>query len=112
MRRASGAFVPSTLSRVGRATPNGAGKPLALLAMSDLSDAVADADVISAAFRLTPAEARIAAAVGVGQTPQEYAASRQLKVSTIRSQLISVYRKTGTGSQAHLARLIFPLTLF
>lgn len=113
VRRAAGAFVPSIVSRVRR---RGASDPrnrrLALLAISGLSDSMPDPDVISAAFRLTPAEGRIAAAVGLGQTPQEYATSRQLKVSTIRSQLTSVYRKTGAGSQAHLARLIFPLTLF
>ena len=83
-----------------------------LLAVLELYGIESDAEVIAAAFQLTAAEARIAAAVSAGRTPQQCAALLNIKVSTVRTQLVSVFRKTGTSSQAHLARLILPLTIF
>jgi DNA-binding CsgD family transcriptional regulator len=83
-----------------------------LIAVLELYGIESDAEVIAAAFQLTAAEARIAAAVSAGNNPQQCAALLNIKVSTVRTQLVSVFRKTGTTSQAHLARLILPLTIF
>jgi len=83
-----------------------------LCAVADRDAAMADANDLIHVFNLTPAEARIAREIGEGRTPQECAELLQVKVSTVRTHLVSIYRKTGTGSQVHLARLILPLSLF
>jgi DNA-binding CsgD family transcriptional regulator len=85
---------------------------LLLMAITDQSVFAPNPGEIATAFHLTPAEARIAGAIGIGKTPQECAHMMQVKVSTIRTHLISIYRKTSTGSQVHLARLIQALSLF
>jgi DNA-binding CsgD family transcriptional regulator len=55
---------------------------------------------------LTNAEARTAAAVARGMSPAEMARCYNLSVHTVRSQLKSVFRKTGTSSQAQLGNLV------
>ena len=83
-----------------------------LCAVADREAAMADTEDLVRVFNLTPAEARIAREIGEGRSPQECAELLQVKVSTVRTHLVSIYRKTGTGSQVHLARLILPLSLF
>lgn len=55
---------------------------------------------------LTEGEARIAAAVGAGNSPQVAARGLGLAVSTIRSTLKRVYDKLGIRRQAELATLV------
>ncbi|MCC1496479.1 helix-turn-helix transcriptional regulator [Alcanivorax sp. 1008] len=55
---------------------------------------------------LTNAETRTAAAVARGMSPAEMARCYNLSVHTVRSQLKSVFRKTGTSSQAQLGNLV------
>lgn len=57
-------------------------------------------------FDLTPAEARVARAVLGGETVNEIAASTSVATETVRSQLKSVFRKTGTRGQVDLVRLL------
>jgi len=85
---------------------------LLLMAITDRLITSVEPQEIAVAFDLTPAEARIAGAIGAGKTPQECAEMLDVKVSTIRTHLVSIYRKTATGSQVHLARLIQTLSLF
>jgi DNA-binding CsgD family transcriptional regulator/PAS domain-containing protein len=66
----------------------------------------ADADAVAAIYGLTAAEARIAVAIGGGATLAETAAERGVKLSTVRSQLLSVLQKTGARRQADLARML------
>jgi DNA-binding CsgD family transcriptional regulator len=57
-------------------------------------------------FGLSPAEADLALALMVGSTPKEIAAKRGVAVSTIRTQLRSVFSKTHTQRQADLIALL------
>ena len=61
---------------------------------------------IRAAFNLTPAEARVAAAVGDGFAPRDVAEDLGLAESTVRSVLKQVFAKTGVSRQSELAALL------
>lgn len=67
------------------------------------------ADLISALYDLTPAEARVARGLAFGQSIKQL--SNQLKVSqeTLRSQLKKVFLKTGTRRQGDLTVLLSQL---
>ncbi|MGI8839600.1 MAG: helix-turn-helix transcriptional regulator [Caulobacteraceae bacterium] len=63
-------------------------------------------DRLAAWFGLTPAEARLAAALAEGQDLTAYAARRNVTGGAIRFHLKSIYRKTGAATRAQLvARL-------
>lgn len=57
-------------------------------------------------FGLSPAEARLLAPLLRGCTPAEMAAELGVKISTVRSQLSSIFAKTGATRQQDLIRLI------
>jgi DNA-binding CsgD family transcriptional regulator len=57
-------------------------------------------------FGLSAAEARLARALAAGETLEFYALESDLKLPTVKSQLRSVFEKTGTDRQAALVRLI------
>jgi|GEM_PF-3205917 len=61
---------------------------------------------------LTAAEARVAARVGAGQSPEEVAAASGVAISTVRLHLRRVYDKLGLNRQLELARLISRLEKF
>jgi len=60
-------------------------------------------------YGLTPAEARLAEAMGAGLSPKEVAARHDVSWNTVRTQLRSVFAKTGTDRQATLVRLLVSL---
>lgn len=55
---------------------------------------------------LTDAEANVAVKVAQGLAPQDIAEAAECSVHTIRTQLKSVFRKTGTSRQNELATLV------
>ena len=57
-------------------------------------------------FRLSPAEASIAVALGTGMDLNELAQHRHVKLNTLRSQVASIMAKTGTRRQAQLVALV------
>lgn len=57
-------------------------------------------------FKLSPAESRLARAIALGVTPEEYATSAGISVATVRTQLRSTYAKTGASGQLDLVRLL------
>jgi DNA-binding CsgD family transcriptional regulator len=59
-------------------------------------------DHVAKLYALTPAEARLAAALLGGRTLAEYAEAAQLSVGTTRQYLKSIFQKTGTRRQAGL----------
>ncbi|HAR59442.1 MAG TPA: hypothetical protein DCS18_04475, partial [Alcanivorax sp.] len=61
---------------------------------------------IAELFDLTPAEARVARAIAEGGDLKTLAAGLSLSVDTLRGQLKSVFRKTGTRRQNELAARI------
>lgn len=54
---------------------------------------------------VTPAEARLVAALAQGRTLEAHAAQRGVSLGTVRNQLKQVLAKTGTKRQAELVRL-------
>jgi len=65
--------------------------------------------IVGHAFGLTPAEARVAAAIAGGASIASVAKARALSVETIRSQLRSIFLKVGVSRQADLARVLCTL---
>jgi DNA-binding CsgD family transcriptional regulator len=73
------------------------------------SPPVVDADLLSMAFDLTPAECRVAHSIAEGRTPKEIAARLGVQHDTVRKQLQAIYQKTATNRQADLIRLLLHL---
>lgn len=64
------------------------------------------ANTVSSLFTLTEAEAELAVALCSGKTLDEAAEARGTTIHTIRSQLKSIFAKTGTKRQADLVSLL------
>ena len=56
-------------------------------------------------FGLTEAEARVTAALTLGETVEQIAAAHGVRTSTVRAQVRSVFEKTGVHRQADLVRV-------
>ena len=63
-------------------------------------------DVLSAAFGLSAAEARLAQLLARGESVENAAQMLDIKPTTARSQLAAVFEKTGTRRQARLVALL------
>lgn len=63
--------------------------------------------VFARQFRLTTAELRLCVAWANGLTLSEYSEKFHISTHTARSQMKSIFNKTGTHSQIQLLRLIF-----
>lgn len=61
---------------------------------------------LAALFNLTPAEARLAQALSMGQTLAKFADRTGVKRSTVRSQLLEVLAKTGAERQQDLVAML------
>lgn len=86
-------------------------RPLALFTVFEPGAAIdVDPFLLSTTFDLTPAEARLAARLVNGEAPEKCALSLGVKISTVRSQLMSIYAKTGATGQADLVRLVLSAT--
>jgi len=66
-------------------------------------------DTVRALFELTPAEYRVATLLVDGHGPTAIAKMVGVSRNTVKSQLASIYRKTGTSRQAQLVRLLLHL---
>lgn len=60
-------------------------------------------------FGLSPAEARLLRALAQGATLEEYARECDVRTTTVKSQLQSLFSKTGTRRQADLVRLVMDI---
>lgn len=67
---------------------------------------VATAQQLMDFFGLSRAEARLARAICHGDSVEEYARDHGVGLPTVRTQLSSIFHKTGTSRQATLVRLI------
>ena len=82
-------------------------RPVAVLHISDPERQVgASPAVIRALFNLTPAEAGLALLLADGSTLEEAAVRLGSSRHTVRSQLRSIFAKTGVTRQTELVRLI------
>ncbi len=79
----------------------------AILKLRDLeAERLPPMEVLSLAFALTTAEARVASMIAVGLSPDEIANELQLSRETVRNQIKAIFGKTGTHRQSELAALI------
>jgi DNA-binding CsgD family transcriptional regulator len=79
----------------------------AILVLRDLDTVRRSAlDVLSVAFSLTAAEAKVASLIAAGSSPEEIASKQQVSRETIRSQIKAIFAKTGTHRQSELAALV------
>jgi DNA-binding CsgD family transcriptional regulator len=84
-----------------------------LLLVADLDTLVpARADLLEHGFGLTACEARVAVALSTGMTPSEIARHHGISMGTVRSQLKSVFVKTGTKRQPELIAVLARLLPF
>lgn len=66
----------------------------------------AEVGLLEGLFDLTPAEARVTRSILAGETVVDIARSAAVAPDTVRGQLKSVFRKTGTRGQVDLVRLL------
>lgn len=79
----------------------------AMLLVTDLNDTTArDVDRLQAIFQFTPAEARLADALLRHFTLVDAAASLNITHETVRSQIKTIFVKTGTRTQTQLIDLL------
>jgi DNA-binding CsgD family transcriptional regulator len=84
--------------------------PVAFVLITDPDAAPVNASaVIRQLFGLGAAEARVAERLMMGDSPEQAAAALNIKTTTARWHLASLYRKTGTSRQAQLVRLLLSL---
>jgi len=84
--------------------------PLALLILHEPGrDSALDPFIVGEMFDLTPAEARVAVALTKGLAPKQIASLTGISVATIRSQMKSIFLKTGATRQADLVARIMTL---
>jgi len=58
------------------------------------------------AFGMTAAEARLASAIAQGASLEQYGADNDVRPGTLRTQLSSIFLKTGVGRQVDLVALV------
>ena len=79
--------------------------PVAFILITDPeTTATRSESLLRQLFGLSAAEARVAERLMLGESPEQAATSLGIKISTARWHLASLYRKTGTHSQAQLMR--------
>lgn len=77
-----------------------------VLLLEPSSPHVRSETVLMRTLGITRAEAAVARLVADGLSPAEAAAKLEVSTNTVRSQLKSVYSKTGVNGQAQLVRLV------
>lgn len=81
--------------------------PLALVLLHDPAlNSNLDPFIVAETFDLTPAEARVAVQMVNGLTADEIAQKSGVSVNTVKSQIKSLFQKTGTTRQAELVSVI------
>ena len=88
-------------------------EPLALIVIGDPSADRVPIEIYRTLFSLTAAEALLMAALVRGSTVSDWARQRSVSVATARTQLHSLFEKTGVDSQARivgLAKSILPVS--
>lgn len=84
--------------------------PVAFLLVTDPDASPAETRaVVRQLFGLSAAETRVAERLMMGESPEQAAAMLNVKTSTARWHMASLYRKTGTSRQAQLVRLLLSL---
>jgi DNA-binding CsgD family transcriptional regulator len=79
---------------------------LALIVVVDPERHSASERDLAELFGLSPAEARLAAALLTGKTLSQIAAGTDIRITTLRTQLGSILRKVGADRQSDLIRIL------
>jgi DNA-binding CsgD family transcriptional regulator len=93
------------IPNLGSTTENYLGNVLCLVAPLDRRR-IATASQLMNLFSLSAAEARLARALCHGDSLEEYATDQGLKLPTVKTQLRSIFAKTGTERQSSLIRVL------
>ena len=83
--------------------------PIALITVNSLEQQAGSDRTLIRIFGLTPTEAKLASDVAAGRRLDTLAKERGVRMSTLRTQMRSIYSKTRTSRQAELAHLITSL---
>ncbi len=84
--------------------------PRAIVFVTDSAEPIAvDPQVLTGTYGLTPAESRLALALGEGGGLQETAERLRIGINTTKSPLQAIYAKTGVDSRAKLTKLLVAL---
>jgi DNA-binding CsgD family transcriptional regulator len=84
--------------------------PLAMMLLHDPRRRLQlDPFMVAAAFDLTPAESQLAVSLAKGMSVNEVAIARGVSIETVRSQVKSIFAKTGTSQQSDLVSLLATL---
>ncbi len=87
-------------------------RPLAMLLLHQPGEQLElDPFVVAAAFDLTPGEARVAIRTARGESPADISQRYNVSTHTVRSQLRSVFAKTGTARQSQLVSVLSALPM-
>jgi DNA-binding CsgD family transcriptional regulator len=81
-------------------------RPLAMILIIDPERHSPSEHELAELFGLSPAEARVAAALLTGNTLAEVASASGIRITTVRTQLASILRKVGAERQADLVRVL------
>jgi len=84
---------------------------VAWVLMERAPDAAAAVALARQAYRLSPAEAALLRALLGGQTPQDFADARGVRIRTVRAQMSALLFKTRTQRQQDLVALVARLML-
>jgi DNA-binding CsgD family transcriptional regulator len=82
------------------------GRPLALIVLTDPEQQSPSERDLAEFLRLSPAESRLAVALLAGKKLGEVAIDFGVQITTLRTQLSSILRKTGVTRQVDLIRLL------
>jgi DNA-binding CsgD family transcriptional regulator len=82
------------------------GRPLALIVLADPDQQSPSERDLAEFFGLSPAESRLAVALLAGKKLREIALDWGVQITTLRTQLSSILRKTGVTRQVDLIRLL------
>lgn len=101
-----GAHDPTDWLRLVVAPLEGPARCAAVWVFGENAHRSIDERLLAALFALSPAEARLALGLLNGHTTEEYARQAGVGVATVRSQLHSIFNKTGARRQAELMALL------
>jgi len=80
--------------------------PLALIMLTEKDQPTLPLRVMGEIYKLSPAELRLGAALLAGKTIEEHADTARISINTARTQLRSLFNKTGTKRQGELIALL------
>ena len=86
--------------------------PLAVFTVFEPVPTAEKESALAASFNLTPAEARVAGYLTQGMAPKQVAALCGVSTCTVRSQVQTLFEKTGVRRQPELVRLLLIASTF